>query len=819
MSKGNVMFAEQWLQDIRLAGRGLLRARGFTAAAVLTLAVGIAGTTVMFALIQGVLLRPLPIPEQDRVVLAWKDLQSTGSTHSHFGDVEIDAVRTASRLFERVSGVTSNGASPWLVFEDGASSYITGALVGGEFFDVLGVMPILGRTLNRADDLENAEKVVVIAHGLWQRRYGSSRDVVGRRIVVDETPLTIVGVMPPDIGYPRGAEAWRTTGSVPISPNFGNAARREVDLIGRLRPGVSLEQATSELTLLTQQFERDLPPTAARGFTVVVRSFEEEVVGDVRVAMLLLFGAVALVLLIGNANVANLLLLRGESRRAERAVRAALGANRGRLARQVLAESLVLAVAAGAVGLLVTWWSLQALIAIVPDGLPRVDAVRIDVTVILFTVGVAFFAALLAGFAPALSGSDHDVAAHLRGGARTATAGTRHGRRALVVAQVALAVTVVGAAGLLTRSLLHLQTIDMGMAANQLVFVDVALPAAKYRGERTRHAQFLDEAIAALEADPAILAATPVNAPPFSGNAGWEVPRFAAEGQTAERAAINPALNLESIHPNYFATFGVRLVGGRYFTDADRDGTPMVAIVSADVAARTWPGEDPIGKRLKMGGADSRSEWRTVVGVVEPTRYRELEALRATLYLPARQFQMTARRLVLRTTASVAEIATTARARMRTVDAAVQVIRVASFDDLLRAPLARPRFNAFVIGIFGIAALLLSSIGLYAVLAAYVRQRSKEIGIRIAIGATAADVRGLVVGESLRLAGAGAIIGLAGTVMTSRLLRGLLFEVEPLDPVAMIAVAAVLIAAAAVATYLPVRRATRVDAVTMLRME
>src|SRR5688500_12056798 len=269
------MVAEQWLQDDRLAGRGLLRARGFTAAAVLTLAVGIAGTTVMFALIQGVLLRPLPIPEQNRVVLAWKDLPSTGSTHSHFGDVEIEAVRAESRLFERVSGVSSNGASPWLVLEDGTSSYVTGALVGGEFFDVLGVTPILGRTLNRTDDLENTEKVVVIAHGLWQRRYGGSRDVVGRRIVVDETPLTIVGVVPPDIEYPRGAEVWRTTRSVPISPNFGNAARREVDLIGRLRPGVTIEQATSELTMLTKQFERDLPPTAARGVLPIVRPVDE----------------------------------------------------------------------------------------------------------------------------------------------------------------------------------------------------------------------------------------------------------------------------------------------------------------------------------------------------------------------------------------------------------------------------------------------------------------------------------------------------------------------------------------------------------------
>ena len=812
------MSFDQWTQDVRLAGRGLVRARGFSAAAVLTLAVGIAGTTVMFALIQGVLLRPLPIAEQDRVVVAWKDMPAAGYSHAAFGDLEIEAVRADGRLFERVSSVTANGASPWLVIEDGVSSHVTGALVGGEFFDVLGIAPVLGRLLSRADGLENAEKVVVIGHGLWQRRYGGSPDVVGRRIVVGETPLTIVGVVPADVEYPPGAEVWRTTGSMPTGGPFGNAARREVDLIGRLRPGVSVEQATSELAILTREFERGLPPNAPRGLVPVVHTFEDEVVGDVRVAMLALFGAVSLVLLIASANVANLLLLRGEARRGELAVRAALGASRPRLARQVLAESLVLAGAAGGLGLAVTWSSLQALMAIVPDGLPRVDSVRIDGAVVLFTVGLGFVAALLAGLAPALSGARIDLVAQLRSGGRAVSSGARNGRRALVVAQVALAVTVVGAAGLLTRTLLHLQTVDMGMAADHLVVVDVAMPASKYQS-RPRHAQFLDDAMAALEATPAVIAATPVNAPPFSGNAGWDVPRFAAEGQTAERAATNPALNLESIFPNYFAAFGVRLVRGRYFADTDRDASPRVAIVSADVAARTWPGDDPIGKRLKMGGADSSAGWLTVVGVVDPTRYRDLRELRATLYLPAHQFQMTSQRLVLRTTASVAEVAAIARERIAAVDAAVLVTRVASFDDLLAGPLARPRFNAFVLGIFGVAALLLAAIGLYAVLAAYVRQRGKEIGIRIAIGATTADVRRLVVGEGVRLAGAGALIGLGGAALTAQLLRGFLFEVQPLDPLTMTAVVMVLTTAAAVATYLPVRRAMRVDAVTMLRME
>ena len=813
----NVMSVEQWLHEFKFGWRGLRRAPAFAIAAVLTSAVGIAGTTVMFALIQGVLLRPLPIPAQDRVVVAWKELRSTGDMHGPFGDIEIEGIREASQLFESVTSITSNGAAPWLVSEDGSPAYVSAALVGGRFFEVLGVEPLLGRALMPSDDVDNAEKVLVITHALWQRRYGGSHGVLGRRLVSGGTPFTIVGVMPPDVAYPRGVEVWRTTASVPTGGPFGNAAQREVDLFGRLRPGVTIEQATSELTALTRQFERDLPPNAPRGMVPIVRSFEEEVVGDVRLAMLALFGAVVLVLLIASANVANLLLIRGESRRTELALRSALGASRARLGRQVIAESLVLGLAAGALGLGVTWWSLQALIALVPSGLPRVDSVRIDLVVVLFAVALSVVAALLAGLAPALSSARTELVSELRGGAR-AVSTSRHGRRALVVAQVALAVTVVSAAGLLVRSVLQLQTVDMGLAPGGLVVVDLDMPEVKYRA-RARHAQFLDEAMAALQAVPAIAAATPVNTPPFAGIAGWDLPRFAAEGQSADRAATNPALNLESIHPNYFDTFGVRLVRGRYFTDQDREGTEPVAIISADVAAATWPGIDPLGKRLKMGGADSPATWRTIVGVVEPTRYRELEQLRATLYLPAHQFQMTAQRLVLRTTGPVDVVANTARERLHAIDPDVQVTRVRSFDELLDRPLARPRFNAVVLGIFAIAALSLAAIGLYAVLAGHVSQREKEIGIRIAVGASSADVRRLVVGESVRLAAAGALRGLVIAAWSSRLLRGLLFGVQPVDPLAMSFAAAVLITAAAVATYLPVRRATRVDAVTMLRRE
>jgi predicted permease len=817
------MLFEQWWQDLRLAWVGLRRARAFTGAAVLTLAVGIGGTTAMFALVQGVLLRPLPVPKQGRLIFAWKALRAAGSAHWPFRAPEIDVISKESRVLESVAGVSYyDHPSPFAAVENGAASSISGAAVAGDFFRVLGVEPILGRALNRADDVMGAESVLVITHALWQRRYGGSRDVIGRRVMVNERPFAIVGVMPPQVECPHGVEAWMTvaaSASTVTNPAFREGVLRDVDLIARLRPGATIEQARSELLGLTSRLEAHAPPDALGGWSPVVRSYEDVVVGEVRPALLLLFGAVGLVLLIASANAANLLLLRGEARRPELAVRAALGAGPGRLARQLLAESLLLALAAGVVGLAVTWWTLRALIALIPDGLPRVESVRIDAGVLLFTVAVAFLTAALAGLAPVLSLARADLVAHLRSGGRGATGrAARGGRRGLVVAQVALAVTVVAAAGLLTRSLLRLQAVDMGLAADRLVFVRLALPQAKY-ADGARHLQFLKDVVARLEAAPGIAGATPVNTPPFAGSGGWDAPEFTAEGQSAEQAAINPSLNLESVHPNYFQTFEVTLVRGRGFTGADRRGAPEVAVVSEDVAARTWPGEDPIGKRVKFGRLDSTYPWRTVVGVARPTRYRELTAPRPTLYVPAEQFIAAAEMLVLRTASPLGLVARLARERVGAVDPAVHVVQVAPFREMLQGPLARPRFNAFLIGVFGIAALLLAAIGLYAVIAASVRQRYTEIGVRVALGATASDVRGLVLGEGLRLAGLGAAIGLASAVVASRLLRGLLYGVHPLDPVSLLAAASLLVGVSALASYMPARRAARVDPVSMLRAE
>jgi len=344
--------------------------------------------------------------------------------------------------------------------------------------------------------------------------------------------------------------------------------------------------------------------------------------------------------------------------------------------------------------------------------------------------------------------------------------------------------------------------------------VQLALPQPKY-ADRTRHLQFLNDVVQQLEGAPAIAAATPVNAAPFSGTGGWDA-IFTGEGQPTDQAA-NPLLNFEAVHPNYFETFGVTLVRGRAFTDRDRWGAPEVAIVSEDVAALTWPGEDPVGKRVKIGRIDSDQPWRTVVGVARRTRYRELTEARPTLYVPAEQFIVSAHRLVLRTTSPLAAVAALARDRVRAVDPEVQVMRVAPFSELLEAPLARPRFNAFLIGVFGVAAVLMAAVGLYAVMGAYVHQRHAEIGVRMALGATASDVRHLVLGEGLRLAALGAGIGLAAAFLVTRLVRGLLYEVDPLDPASMFAAALLLVAVAALASYLPARRATRFDPIATLR--
>jgi predicted permease len=483
-----------------------------------------------------------------------------------------------------------------------------------------------------------------------------------------------------------------------------------------------------------------------------------------------------------------------------------------------LAESAVLALTAGLIALVATTWTLPVLLQCVAAGLPRGEVVRVDVGVTAFSLGLALLVVSLAGLVPAFASAQLDVTTQLRDATRgITTPATQRRRQALVVAQVALAVTVVAAAGLLVRSLWRLQDIGVGLATDRLVYVPLDLPQRKY-ADRQHRRRFIADLVAQLETTPAIAAVTPINTAPFSG-LGWDAPTFTAEGQSADRANTNPTLNLEEIHPTYFRAFEVALVRGRPFTADDREQTMHVAIVSADVAALAWPGEDPIGKRLKMGGPDSPDAWRTVVGVAMPTRYRDIRDLRATLYIPASQFLDAAHDLVVRTSAPLPLVADLVQSRARALDADVRVMPLRPFSALLDVPLARPRFNAVLTTLFGVTALALAAIGLYAVMAASVRLRRREIGIRIALGATAFHVQRLVLGEGARLAGLGGVLGLVLAVLTSRVLRGLLFEVQPLDPLALGTTVSLLLAVTGGALYVPVRRAIRVDPSITLRAE
>jgi predicted permease len=810
------MTIEPFVHDVHLAWRGLWRSKGFTAAAVLTLAVGMAGVTSMFALIQGVLLRPLPMAAPDRIVTVWKQHPSTASAHVPFHSAELALIRNAAtHVFAGVAAVGYNEPGQSEIVEESSAAYINTARVSGDFFKVLGAHPFLGRTLNRDDDTSGSELVLVITHDLWERRYGGALDVIGRRLTINDQRFTIVGVMPPDVEYPRAVEAWMTVearANSTSNPTFQSATRNELNLIARLQPAVTVPQAASALGALAPQLAETAPAGAPS--VSVVRPITDAIVGDVRGGMIVLFGAVGLVLLAASANVANLLLVRGEIRRPDLAVQTALGASRLRLAGTIVSESLALSLLAGLVGFATTWATLRALVAIAPGGLPRVDAIHMDGGVVLFVMVLALVTTILSALVPAFAAGRIDLVSHVQSGGRAVTRGTKRGRAALVAAQVALAVTLVAAAGLVARSLLRLQSTGTELGADRLVIVSLAFPQDRYN-ERERHLQFLEDVVARLEATETIAAVTPVNAMPFSG-VGWDVPVVTAEGQNAAEVAANGSVNLEAIQPGYFETFGVA-VTGRPFDRRDRGDAPAVAVVSVDVASRLWPGQDAIGKRLKLGDLQSKDPWRTVVGVASRTRYRDLRAPQATLYVPDTQLIVTAQSLVVRATAPLSQVADVVRDAVRAIDPAVRVPRIAPFGELLREPLARPRFYTFVLGVFGVSALLLCAIGLYAVIAASVRQRYSEIGVRLAVGASPADVRGMILREGMLLAGGGAAAGLALALVVTQFLRGLLYEVHPLDPVALMTATILLLVAAVVASYLPARTAARMDPLAALR--
>lgn len=809
------------LQDVRYAVRTLARTPGFTTAALLTLAVGLTGTISMVTLVNGVLLRPLPVRAEHELFVGWRGLPEVGARRWPLTTADLELLRKESRTLAGVAGVGYQDPWAYLLEDGGAPTAVRVSRVTGDFFQVLGVEPLLGRALAREDDVAGAENVLVVGHSLWQSRYGAAADVLGRKITVAGQRFTIVGVMPPDVEHPRHVEVWMTvsgiqttTTSVPAKLTIAN----ELDVVARVRPGVTASHAGEELRRLGVELDALRPAGDGRGFVPQIQSYREFILGDVGWGISVLFAAVTFVLLIACANVAGLLLLRGDSRRAEFAVRTALGAGRSRLVRQLVVEGGVLATAAALLALAAATVAIPRLLAWVPDGLPRRATVQIDATVALVSIVIAAGAAIVVSIVPALLSVDRRLSGYLQDSGRgSVTGGRQRWRRGLVAGQLALATASLVATLLFVSSVQHLRAEASALASDELVIVSLVMPQARYV-DREKWRLLVTEFAEALDSDPRVSGATPINVTPFTGT-GWDVPVFTAEGQTDADVTENPALNFEEIHPGYFTTFEVALIRGRAFTDADRKDSLPVAIVSADVAARVWPGQDPIGKRMKWGSPASDGPWLTVVGIAAPTRYRNLRVGSPTLYVPVLQMLGGADQVVVRTSMPPALLGELVRARLRVLDPEVQVMPLRPFWDLLDAPLARPRFYSVLMTAFGATGVALAVVGLYGVVAASVRQRRREFGVRMALGAEAHHVRRLVLVDSAWLVVGGIAVGLAITLSVGRALRSLLYGVEPLDPLALLAAVAGILVVSIVALAMPMRSAGRVEPAEVLRTD
>ena len=801
------------MTPMRLAFRGLLRSRAVSAAVVVTLALTMAGATVVFALVRGVLLRPLPVLEPDRVVVAWQTLPKSGFDHYPFTDTGIAHVAAESRLFAVVGGVDRNAVGREVFVDGDVAGTVDGALVSGAFYDVLGVRPAAGRLLTAADDVDGAEPVLVISHAFFRRRFGGAADVIGRRVTLDHRRFTIVGVLPAGLDYPRGADVVRMTHTVPLDATFGMARRQEIDLVARLRPGVTTAQARQELEALTRRHEAE-QPFGHRGFVPRVQLLADVVVGDVSRPLAALLAAVLLVLLLAAINAATLRLLEAERRRGELAVHLALGAGRARLVRRWLVENALLCGAAALAGGLAGAWGIQALPALLPSGLPRLDAVRIDAMVLGFLALASAVTAIALTAVPASLLARGNPIAWLGEAGRAANGAIQGWRRGLVVAQVALAVILVAGAALLVRTLSEAARTATGMPADRLVFVDLSMPTALV-ADRVRHAQLVDDLSTRLRADPEIGAVTAVNGLPYDAN-GWDVPVFTAEGQDAPSAAANPSLSLEAVGPRHFETLGIPIAQGRAFDDRDGAGAVRVAIVSDDVARRLWPGQEAVGRRVKFGSPESAEGWMTIVGVAADVRYRELRRPRPTVYVLAVQFIDVAQRLAVRTTLGPGPIAAAVRAALRP-RGDVHLLSVTPFEEHRAGALVRPRFDAVVAGLFAVVAWLVAALGVHAVIAASVGARRRELAIRSAIGATPGDLRRLVIGEAVLLVGFGAAIGLAGGIAAGRTLAATLDGVRALDAWTLVIAVSLLVVAALVAIALPLRRAAGTDPTLALR--
>jgi putative ABC transport system permease protein len=770
------------------AARVLRRTPVFTTVAVSILAAGMAANTAMFSIVSAVLIAPLPFRSPESLIaISQSSADVVGARISpptylhwreHAAEVSVIAWAEQEWIVAGAEPVRAKGAS-----------------VSHNFFEIMGEPVTFGRVFAEAEDRAGAPRVAVIGHALWLTRFGGDPDLVGKTITLEGRAVTVIGVARPGFDYPEGTELW-----TPLVPDVADALEvggaRFLRVIGRIPHPSGIERARAELAAIAAA----APDNA--DWSVVVRPLHDDIAGDVRPALLLLMAAVALVLLIACANVGNLLLARGEARRHEFAVRAALGASRTRIASEILAESLLLAGAAGAIGTLAALWGLRLFVPLLPTDLPALTEPGLDGRVLAFAIGVSAFTGLLAGSVPVLRTSHRRLGAALRQGGRGGDAGSLRGRMraALVIAEVALSVVLLAGAGLLIRTFLALTAVDPGFRPASVTTFDFGLPSYRY-AEPRQWSAFTDELLERTHALPGVTSVALTRNLPISGRI---IAAPVVIGDAA-RDASKPPVNVGSISPDYFATLGIRVVRGRAFDESDRAGSPRVAVVD-EVFARTFFGDtDPIGGQVRTL---FEREARTIVGVVAEVRQRALDGgPEPVLYVPMAQDPRSFFTLAVRSALPAGVLTAAVRGVVRDIDPDQPLGAIATMDDLIARSIARPRFYSIALGAFAATAVALAMVGLYAVLMQMVVLRTHEIGLRMALGARGRDVMRLVARDGMRLALIGAAIGLAAAFACTRLLRSLLFTVTPSDPVTFAAVVLLLLASAALAAVLPARRA------------
>jgi len=807
-------------QDLRFGFRTLSRKPGFTVVAIIALALGIGANTAIFSVVNSVLLRPLAYQDPEALVVINHDYPKINLKAS-VSAIGYTHYRDNAKSFESVVAMTGGGFN---LTGGGDPEQVNGSRITHNFFSALGAEARLGRVFLPEEDQLGKNKIVVLSHGFWQRRFGGDPGIVNKNITLNDESYTVVGVMPPNFQFGRElgqvVDLWTPIAFTPQQLSYNNLTNENLFVFARLKRGVTIGQAQAELDTIAANLRRQyLPWAASRSeWGLTTQYLSELVVGDIRLALWILMGIVGLVLLIACANVANLLLARAADRQKEMAIRTALGAGRRRVIRQLLTESALLALMGGAIGLLLAWLGINALVKVNQVQIPRASEIGVDWRALAFTLGVSLLTGFVFGLVPALQISKADLHETLKEGGRTGSSGARAWvRNTLVVMEMALALVVLVSAGLLVRSFWRVQQVNPGFAPQNTLAMSLVLPATKYK-EPVQRVNFYKEALQRIRALPGVQSAGATSILPLSGNNSSG--SFQIEGRVIPQGQSSPHGDRWAATTDYFSTMRIPIIRGRFFDDRDTMESQPVAIIDETMAKKYWPDEDPLGKRITFQGGPNNPIWREIVGIVGHVKHKGLDGeSRVQYYIPHSQTQNAFMSLVVRASVDPTSLTGAVRGAISGLDRDLPVFRVKTMEQFVSESMAQRRFAMALVGIFAAVAMALACVGLYGVLSYSITQRLREIGIRMALGARGSDVLRLVVGQGMLLALAGVALGSVAAFLLTRLMANLLFAVTASDPLTFVTIASLLTLVALVACFAPARRATKVDPIVALRYE